>query len=91
MQSTSPELDKRILHLVKAKSEHQKHRKKVKWTWGAGLLATLALTVILVNQNNSPKGDFLTESPEMLTHMQEIEFYIETEDLLEEDWQEISV
>jgi len=91
IRTTSPELDEKILHLVKVKTEHQKNRKKVQWTWGAGLVATLALTIILVNNKQSDKDEFWNENPEMLTHMQEIEFYLETEDLLEEDWQEVGV
>lgn len=90
MVKTDPQLDERILHLVQTRARHEKKSSKRYW-WGLSGLAAASLVVIMLSQQKESGEGVWQESPEMLTHMQEVEFFLETENLLEEDWDELEV
>lgn len=90
MVKTDPQLDERILHLVQSRARHQKKSTQRFW-WGLSGLAAASLVVVMLYQQKGSGEGVWQESPEMLTHMQEVEFFLETENLLEEDWAELEV
>ena len=88
---TDAQLDARILHLARTRASHQQKSSKRWWVGLSASLVAATLVVVLINHQKDSIPGIWQENPEMLTHMQEVEFYLETEQLQDEDWVELEV